>query len=393
MPMADYVGASAFGLKMGVVSSECDLTELILERIGVANRDGMLDSNDVLCVTESLVARTQGNYVTTAETAAEIQSKLHLGARQKVGVLFPIASRNRFSLVLEGIALAVPDGEVVVQLSYPRDEMGNRILSDEQAECIRTRHGGCLDSDYLKEGFAHALTGVDYVRLYKDIIARNGARPTVLLSNDPLKMLESQPDAVIVADIHTKQKHLQMIQARFANACTLQEFFNQADGNGRAWSEFGLLGSNLSGPGRLKLAPRRADQFACTLQAAILKATGKNVEVLVNGDGAYKDPTSGIYELADPRPALGATPGVQGRVRSGVKYKYLVDMLHGQGKSHAEIEQALAREMDSRKGKDDALCEGTTPRRMEDLLASLADLVSGSADAGTPLVLIKGIYR
>lgn len=391
--MAEYVGVSAFGLKMGVVLPGADLIRLIMERIEAVNGDGLLDDNDVLCVTESLVARTQKNYVTTEEIGEEIRRKMKLRKNGKVGVLFPIVSRNRFSLVLEGIARAVPEGDVVVQLSYPRDEVGNRIMSDEAGDVITCRHGGCVESRDVETPYCHPITGVDYVRLYGDIVAECGACPTILLCNDPVKILDTKPDAVIVSDIHTRAQNLQKISARLSNVRTLQDFFNRDEGNGKAWSEFGLLGSNMSSSGRLKLAPRQADAFAIELQKALFDTTGKKVEIIVNGDGAYKDPTSSIYELADPRPALGATPGVQSVCREGVKYKYLVDLNHDQGKSCEEIEQALKAEKARKKEQHDASCEGTTPRRMEDVLASLADLVSGSADAGTPLVLIKGIYQ
>ena len=394
MQIPDYVGASSFGLKMGVVLPGSDLQELIMERMRVVNNDGLLHDKDVLCVTESVVARSQNNYVTTNDTAEEVKSKLNLDNGKKVGVLFPIASRNRFSLIMEGIARAVPDGEVVVQLSYPRDEVGNQIISEELANEITSEHGGVIDSDKIDRSFAHPITGVDYVQLYKDIITENGAKPVIILSNDPLEILNHQPEGVIVADIHTKEKHHRMLESRLGNCCTLQEFFGEKNGpgSGKAWSEFGLLGSNMSSQGRLKLAPYRAEEFAVELQDAIKEETGKNVEVIVYGDGAYKDPSSSIYELADPYPAFGATPGVRGVYREGVKYKYLVDLHHDQGKSETEIESELEKQSAQKRAQNDIAAEGTTPRRMEDVLASLADLVSGSADAGTPLVLIKGIY-
>jgi F420-0:gamma-glutamyl ligase len=392
MGMAEYVGTCAFGLKMGVVLPGADLIGLIMERIEAVNNDGLLDDFDVLCVTESLVARTQKNYVTVDEIAEEVRSRMRLEKNGKLGVLFPIVSRNRFSLILEGIACAVAEGEVIVQLSYPRDEVGNQIMTDEEAEVI-TGHGGCVHSQEMDASYRHPITGVDYVRLYRDIIAKCGARPTILLCNDPMRILDTNPDAVIVSDIHTREQNLKKIRAGLSNSCTLQDFFGRDEGNGKAWSEFGLLGSNMSSSGRLKLAPRSADAFATGLQKVVQMKTGRKVEVIVNGDGAYKDPTSSIYELADPRPALGSTPGVRSVCREGVKYKYLVDLNHDQGKSCEEIEQALLAEKARKKQQDDASCEGTTPRRMEDVLASLADLVSGSADAGTPLVLIKGIYQ
>lgn len=393
MNLSEHIGASAFGLKMGVILPGSNLRKLIMERVKVLDREGLIEDKDVLCVTESVVARSQNNYVTTEKTAAEIRDKLQLGNNKRVGVLFPILSRNRFSLILESIACSVPDGEVVIQLSYPGDEVGNRVIPDTLAEEIDNEHSGCMETDDLEKSYAHPITGVDYVRLYRDIVTEKGAGMVGVLCNNPLKILDYNPDAVMLADIHTKEKHRKIIAPQMANCCTLQDIFNKDNGNGRAWSEFGLLGSNMSSQNRLKLAPHQSDVFACELQEDIKKETGKNVEVIVYGDGAYKDPSSGIYELADPYPAFGATGGISKVLREGVKYKYLVDLYHDKGKSEEEIEQMLKEETAEKRTQDHINSEGTTPRQMEDVLASLADLVSGSADAGTPLVLIKGIFN
>lgn len=388
MSLPEYLGPSALGIKMGIILPGCDLSSSILECIQKLDRDGLLANRDALCITESVLARAQNNFVTIAEVAGEIRDKLSLSPAQKVGVLFPIASRNRFNLVLEGIAGAVNQGEVILQLAYPCDEVGNQFISPEIAQKLGEQTGGCIGLEDLKESHRHPVTGIDYLELYRQTIAKTGARPTIYLCNDPLKILEYNPGAVIAADIHTREKTRQQLAEQVQNVSTLQEFFNNS--NREAWTEWGLLGSNMSTETQIKLAPREADEFVSALQERILDETGKKVEIIVNGDGAYKDPQSGIYELADPRPVFGATSGVN-NLRQGLKIKYLIDTYHQEGKSKEEITALLAEEAAKERKQDCLEWGGTTPRRLEDVLASLADLVSGSADAGTPLVLIKGI--
>ena len=388
MSLPEYLGPCALGIKMGIILPGCDLTGAILECMQKLDRDGLLTHRDALCITESVLARAQNNFVTTAEVADEIRNKMSLLPTQKVGVLFPIASRNRFNLVLEGIAEAVAQGEVVLQLAYPCDEVGNQFIPPEAAEKLEAQAGGCIRLEDLEENYFHPVTGIDYLELYRQTIAKTGARPTIFLCNNPLKILEYHPQAVIVADIHTREKTRQQLAKCIQNVVTLQDLFN--DNKRDAWSEWGLLGSNMSTENQIKLAPREADKFASTLQARIFRETGKKVEIIVNGDGAYKDPRTGIYELADPRPVFGATSGVN-NLRQGLKIKYLIDTYHQAGKSKQEIAALLAEEAAKERRQDCLEWGGTTPRRLEDVLASLADLVSGSADAGTPLVLIKGI--
>lgn len=388
MSLPEYIGPCALGIKMGIILPGCDLVDLILESLQKLDRDGLLASRDALCITESVLARAQNNFVTTAEVANEVKEKMSLLPAQKIGVLFPIASRNRFNLVLEGIAATVPQGEVIVQLSYPCDEVGNQFIPPEVATKLESQKKDLITPEDLGKNYFHPVTGIDYLELYRQTITKTGARPTIFLCNDPLRILEYHPDAVIAADIHTREGTRQKLAAQIPNVFTLQDLFN--DSSLEAWSEWGLLGSNMSAGNMIKLAPREADKFAYALQERIFQETGKKVEVIINGDGAYKDPRSGIYELADPLPAFGATSGVN-NLRQGLKIKYLIDIYHQQGKSKQEITALLAEEAAKEREPDCMELGGTTPRRMEDVLASLADLVSGSADAGTPLVLIKGI--
>jgi len=389
--LPDYIGPCAFGIKMGVIIPGTDLQEMILQDITRMDADGMLENCDVLAITESIVARAQNNFVSIDDVAAEIRNLLSLTPESRVGVVFPIASRNRFSLILKSIARAVPKGEVIVQLSFPDDEVGNQIIPPDVAIELGEKHGDLIRAGDLPREYTHPLTGVNYIGLYETIIREAGATPTIFLCNDPTKIADFKPDAVIAADIHTREKTRAAISAVIPNCCTLQDICSK--GTSLPGSEWGLLGSNMSSEERLKLAPHLADLFACTLQDAILKKTGKHLEIIVYGDGAYKDPSSGIYELADPITTFGATPGIGDSLREGFKMKYLVDMFHAEGRSGEEITKLLEEEYKRARDIHCIECEGTTPRNMKDVLASLADLVSGSADAGTPMILIKGIHN
>lgn len=389
--LPDYIGPCAFGIKMGVIVPETDLQEMILHDITRMDADGMLENCDVLAITESIVARAQNNYVSIDDVAEEIKKVLSLTPESRVGVVFPIISRNRFSPILKSIARAVPQGEVIVQLSFPDDEVGNQIIPPDVAIELGEKHGGLIRPGDLPREFTHPLTGVNYIDLYESIIREAGATPTIYLCNDPTKIADFTPDGVIAADIHTREKTRAALSAVIPNCCTLQDICSK--GTSLPGSEWGVLGSNMSSEEKLKLAPHLADLFSCTLQEAILKKTGKHLEIIVYGDGAYKDPGSGIYELADPITTFGATPGIGDSLREGFKMKYMVDMFHAEGRSEEEITELLEEEYKRAREIHCIECEGTTPRNMKDVLASLADLVSGSADAGTPMILIKGIHN
>lgn len=383
----DYIGPMAFGLKMGVILPGMDIVEKVFELIACCSRDGLLNEGDVVCITESVVARAQNNYITIDDIAREITEKLKTGPESRIAVVFPIASRNRFSMILKGIARAVPQGEVVIQLSHPNDEVGNQVIDPEFAGYLNKEP--IVYEDLKGRSFKHPVTGVSYIEFYRDIIAAEGANPVVILSNNPIHSLELHPDAVIVADIHTRFDTEKKLFAWFENCITLDKICNE----GEKSSEWGLLGSNMSAGERIKLAPRHGQQVVESLQGRVKNELGFDVQVMIYGDGAYLDPSSGIYELADPRAAFAATEGLN-RFREGLKYKYLADhCYHEQNKTAEEIEVILSESMCREMAEDSLEKEGTTPRRMEDVLASLADLVSGSADAGTPVVLIKGFIK
>ncbi len=386
----NYLGVVALGVKAGVILPGDDIVQIVSERIEVCDSDGFLDDRDIVCVTESVVARSQENYVTEDDISKEVQNRLGMSVDGHLGVLFPIVSRNRFAAILRGIVKAVPEGKVTVQLSYPYDEVGNLTLSEDYLRECGWGHDKKIDADDLDEECSrHPLTGVNYVRLYQDIINEAGAEPHVFLSNDPLSILDSEPDGIVISEIHVRERTRALVEKKFRNLITLQDIFS--DDSEPAWSEWGLLGSNLSSGGKIKLAPRDGDKVAERIKDEILRQTGKSVEVIIYGDGAYKDPTSGIYELADPETFFGLTRGLMERRRTGVKYKWLTDELLGKGISREEIEERIEILKGQKHEIDSPFMEGTTPRRLADVVSSLADLVSGSADAGTPIILVKGM--
>jgi F420-0:gamma-glutamyl ligase len=389
--LPDYIGVSALGIKMGVVVPGSDILRMVYDSLVRCDSDGLLDSGDVICITESVVARAQNNYVTTDHVAEEVQEKLKITPASRIGVLFPLLSRNRFSLVLKGLAKAVCQGEVVLQLAYPTDEVGNLLLSDDLAGTLGNAGTGVIAlEDIGNNRTRHPITGIDYISVYEEIVKSQGARATIYLCNDPTEIAKRNLDGVVVASVHSRHQVKGILLSKEQNCITLQELCHSGNG---AWSEWGLLGSNMSSADQLKLAPRQGGALARQLQSVVTNSLGKHVEVLIYGDGAYKDPSTGIYELADPQPCFGMTEGLEERYRRGFKYKYIVDQLWYKGSNIEDIEHILESKKKETPHQGASETEGTTPRRVEDLLASLADLVSGSSDAGTPLVLVKGFLR
>jgi len=385
-----YLGPMAYGVKMGLIAPGCDLPAMLVDALRRCAQDGFLGDDDVVCVTESAVARAQDNYVSVDDVAREVHDRLGISTDDTLGVVFPIASRNRFSPLLRGMARAVSRGRLVLLMAAPCDEVGNQIVEPAALDALGWDGRAPLRAERLPEPQPHPVTGVDYLSFYTGLISAEGAEPCVLLSNDPLAVLAERPDGVIAADTHTRERTRSVLAGGDVPVNTLRDLCSTPT-SGRGWSEWGLLGSNLSAGEKIKLAPRDAPAFAAQMQTCVRDALDLCVEVLVYGDGAYKDPSTGIYELADPQPCFGATPGLVGRMREGVKYKHLADTLLLQGGTQEAFERELARTQRTRRGQDDMTAEGTTPRRLEDVLASLADLVSGSADAGTPLVIIHGL--
>ena len=382
----DYVGVSAFGLKLGAITPEVDLKEEVMNLLKRCREDNMIHDGDVLCVTESVLARSQNNFVTVDEVVEELHEKHGINENYTLLVQFPITSRNRFSAILRALARSVKNGRVIVQQSYPSDEVGNQVVEGELENDQLYRYEDIKNNQDLD--FNHPITGINYLEFYEDIINEEMADHEIYLCNDPQALISEDIDAVIVSSIHRRrQDKLAVIEkakklSKFIEVMDLTSIFNDDEDRSR----WGLLGSNLSAGEKIKLAPTRPFEFAEELKQAIGEELDRDVEVIIYGDGAYKDPESGIYELADPVTSFGFTAGLENRIRKGNKYKYLVDKYVSEGYEQEEIEMMI-REEDV-----ETEDEGTTPRKAKDLISSLADLVSGSADAGTPLVLVKNFF-
>lgn len=385
------IGTRVYGLRAPIIRKGDDLIGIILDMLqdtqreeGVALRDG-----DVVGVTEAVLARAQGNYATVDQIAAAVRARFPSGP---VGVIFPILSRNRFAMLLKAIARGVE--RAVVQLSYPADEVGNELIERERLEEAGLNPWtDILSEKRFRELFGHStphrFTGVDYVDYYKGL----GSNIDIFLANDPCAIRE-RADQAIVADIHTRRQTEKRLRgAGMRDVCSLDALLTApVDGSGYN-EQYGLLGSNKAGEEVVKLFPRACGDFVNGLQAAIALRFGKRVEVMVYGDGGFRDPVGGIWELADPVISPAFTPGLAGTPNE-LKLKYIAD--HDYGHLAAEEQRsavvAAIRAKDGRNllGKMEA--EGTTPRQLTDLLGSLCDLTSGSGDKGTPVVLIQGYF-
>ncbi len=387
-----YIGVMAYGVKTGIITPDDKIVEVIKNTF--KRNPKLLENKDIVCVKEAVTAITQNNFVHISDISKDIDSKLKLKKTSTIGVLFPITSRNRFSLILQAISSSVPKGKVVIQLSFPADEQGNRIVSEDFLKKKKLKWEDKITLQKIgKDRFIHSETGMDYIKFYEEIIKKEGAKAEIFLSNNPEDIINSKIDGLLISNVHDRNNLLKKVKTKFKNTITLQDICS--DKSKKVHSEYGLLGSNILDPhkGLLKLPPRDADKVCLEIQKMIKKEFKKDVEVMVYGDGAYKDPESGIYELADPVCAFGVTPGIESVRRVGVKTKYLMQKFLSEGKNKDEILKAIEKEKKRimcGTDKGEIACEGTTPRKVRNLVASLADLVSGSADANTPVVIVRG---
>jgi len=402
--MNNASGVQAFGVKMGIIQPNDDIVKEVVNALteeGKREHCHELADGDIVCVTESVVARSQNNYITQEELSNEIRKVMGITKGGKIGVLFPILSRNRFAFLLKGIAKATETGEVVIQFSYPTDEVGNPIIDEDYIYRHQLSEPIYYDSmDAPLKTFKHPVTGVNYIEYYKELIESEKASAKLLLSNNPVSILKEPLEGLIIASLH-KRHHVKEIILEFVEEnkgdfapdfqnkiFNLDELFSKERDGG--WSEYGLLASNLadSATGLVKLAPRNADKVAEEIKSEIKKTFGKSVEVMVYGDGCFKDNVTGIWELADPEPALGCTTYLKNLVQYELKFKLFVSELTNKGLSREEIESTISAEKEKVTATD-FKAEGTTPRMVKSLVASLADLVSGSGQRGTPLVVVK----
>ncbi len=390
--MERLVGTISRGIRAPIIREGDPLADIVVDSVvSAAVSEGFaLRDRDVVAVTEAVVGRAQGNYATTDEIAADIRAKF---GDCTLGVIFPILSRNRFSVCLKGIAKG--SRKIVLMLSYPSDEVGNHLISPDELEAKGVDpYRDVLTEEKYRALFGrvlHPFTGVDYVEFYKGLIEQQGCEAEVILANDPRAILQ-YTDHVLTCDIHTRRRTRRLLQADGARCVHgLEEILSEPKGKGYN-EQYGLLGSNKATEDSVKLFPRDCAAFVEEVASKLLETTGKHMEVMVYGDGAFKDPVGKIWELADPVVSPAYTPGLEGTPNE-LKLKYLADNdfadLSGEALRQAISERIAA--------KDDNLvgsmaAQGTTPRRLTDLIGSLCDLTSGSGDKGTPIVLIQGYF-
>ena len=388
--MGRTIGTTVRGIRTPIIKSGDDLIDIVVNSVlgAVKSENIVLKEKDVIGVTESLVARAQGNYATTDDIGKDIASKFP----DDIGVIFPLLSRNRFSILLKGIAKS--NRKIHLLLSYPSDEVGNHLMNiDKMDELNINPYTDVLTEEDYRNLFGktvlHPFTGIDYVQLYKDIINENG---NIYFANDPRIMLNYTKD-VLVANIHDRDRTKRILKAAGANIVYGMDdiLTKSVDGSGFN-PDYGILGSNLASDDKVKLFPKDCKYYVEKIQRVLLEKTGVKVEVMVYGDGAFKDPAGKIWELADPVVSPGFTDGLMG-LPNELKFKYVADN-ELKGLTEEEAEKALKTRILSKElnlaGKAESL--GTTPRRLTDLLGSLCDLTSGSGDKGTPVVLIQGYF-
>ena len=387
------VGTVSRGIRCPIIRQGDDLTSIVTDSVLLAAKeDGFaLRDRDVIAITESVVARSQGNYASVQDIAVDVRAKCGGGT---VGVIFPILSRNRFAICLKGSAMGAK--KIVLMLSYPSDEVGNELVSlDKVDEAGVNPYSDVLSLQKYRALFGenrHEFTGVDYVAYYTEVVEGASAEVEIVFANQPRAILD-YTDTVITCDIHTRARTKRILKSAGAKVVLgLDEILN-APVNGSGCNErYGLLGSNKSTEDTVKLFPRDCTALVEDIQARILKETGKHVEVMVYGDGAFKDPKGKIWELADPVVSPAHTAGLIGTPNE-LKLKYLADndFAHLSGEALKEaIESSIRAKDGNLKGK--MVSEGTTPRQLTDLIGSLCDLTSGSGDKGTPVVLVQGYF-
>ena len=391
--MSRMVGTVSRGIRAPIIRSGDDLSQIVPASVLEAAEEAgfSLHDRDVIAMTEAIVARAQGNYASVDQIAADVRAKLGGGT---IGVLFPILSRNRFAICLRGIAKGAK--KVVLMLSYPSDEVGNHLIDvDMMDEKGVDPYRDVLTLERYRELFGyttHPFTGVDYVAYYADLIRESGAEVEIIFANDPRAILSYTKD-VLACDIHTRTRTKRLLKAAGAGrVCGLDDIMTApVDGSGYN-AKYGLLGSNKSTEDKVKLFPRDCQGLVEDIQNTILDKTGRHVEVMVYGDGAFKDPVGKIWELADPVVSPAYTPGLEGTPNE-LKLKYLADNDFAALSGEA-LRDAIKAEIQKKDGSlvGNMAAQGTTPRRLTDLIGSLCDLTSGSGDKGTPIVLIQGYF-
>lgn len=391
--MERKVGTISRGIRCPIIRQNDDLAKIVVDSvIDAAKSDGFtLRDRDVVGITESIVARSQGNYASVEDIKTDILNKI---GNDTIGVIFPILSRNRFAICLRGIAKAAK--KIVLMLSYPSDEVGNALLTyDQLDEAGVNPYSDVLSLEKYRELFGygkHEFTGVDYVEYYSELIKECGAEVEVVFANQA-KTILNYTKKVINCDIHTRVRTKRiLLNAGAEIVLSLDDILNTSI-NGSGFNEkYGLLGSNKSTEDIIKLFPRECKPFVLEVQKQFLERTNKHIEVMVYGDGAFKDPQGKIWELADPVVSPGFTDGLIGTPNE-LKLKYLADNDFKDLKGEA-LKQAISESIKAKSGSlvGNMASQGTTPRQLTDLIGSLCDLTSGSGDKGTPIILVQGYF-
>lgn len=391
--MERLVGTVSRGVRAPIIREGDNLVQIVVDSVLAAGQsEGFsFHDRDVVAVTEAVVARAQGNYAHINDIAADVKAKL---GGETIGVIFPILSRNRFSVCLKGIARGAK--KVVLMLSFPADEVGNHLIDEDLLDEKGVNPwSDVLTEEKYRELFGrvlHPFTGVDYIEFYSELIRESGAEVEIILSNNPKTILD-YTDKVLCCDIHTRNRTKRILKKAGASVVLGLDDIMTESVNGSGFNpNYGLLGSNKATEETVKLFPKDCDVFVSEVAALMKEKTGTNIEVMVYGDGAFKDPVGKIWELADPVVSPAYTPGLEGTPNE-VKLKYLADnnfaSLSGDALKEAISDYIRNKDADL---KGQMVSQGTTPRRLTDLIGSLADLTSGSGDKGTPIILIQGYF-
>ena len=391
--MAKYYGTVSRGIKLPIIKQGDDLANIVVGNVLAAAKEAPfeLHDRDVIAITESVVARCQGNYASVDDIAADIKNKFPTG---ELGVIFPILSRNRFAILLKGFARG--SKKIYLMLSYPSDEVGNALLTyDELDEKGVNPYSDVLSLEQYRKLFGHKVhefTGVDYIDYYVDLIKKEGCEVEVIFANQPKAILDYTKN-VLACDIHTRNRTKRILKEKGAERVFGLDDILSKPVNGSGCNEkYGLLGSNKSTEETVKLFPNKGQELVETIQALIMKETGKKVEVMIYGDGAFKDPQGKIWELADPVVSPFFTEGLRGTPNE-LKIKFLADN-EFKNLTGNELKEAIQSKIKAKEANlvGKMASEGTTPRQLTDLIGSLCDLTSGSGDKGTPVVLVQGYF-
>lgn len=386
-----YVGTVVRGIRTPIIKEDTNLRDTVIESLMKAKESEHFEfrDRDIIAITEAVVGISEGNYVTVDDIATDIKEKF---PNKEVGLVFPILSRNRFSMILKGIARGM--NKITMLLSFPQDEVGNGIMDEEKLENSKFTLGSIItEKEYYENfgNFTHPFTGINMVDFYKDLIEKEDCKVEFVFSNSPLDILK-YTNNVLNCDIHTRHKTKEMLEKEGAHVYGLFEIMNKPINGSGFNPDYGLLGSNKATEEKLKLFPKTGEKLVHEIQEKMFELTGKHLEVMVYGDGAFKDPVGKIWELADPVVSPAYTSGLQGTPNE-LKLKYLSDNKYDNLRGE-ELAQAIKEEIKVKQANltGNMLSQGTTPRRLTDLIGSLCDLTSGSGDKGTPVVFIQGYF-